>query len=655
MARLIVKSPYIKCGGEKSAGGYLEYIATRERVEIIPDGRPPTRKQEQLIQKLVKDFPDTKELLEYNDYKAAPTKANASSFITLALEQNWNRIQATEGYAKYIALRPRAERLGEHGLFGDNDAVDLTAVADELDHYTGNVWTHIISLHREDAERLGYDYADAWRTLLRTHRNDIAAAMKIPPEDFRWYAAFHDEGNHPHVHMMAWSVNPNQAYLSKDGIRQIKSTLTNQIFRQELLHVYEQKSKSRDELVAEARKAMLELAKAMREMTCIHPEAEQKIWNLSRQLGQVGGKKTYGYLPKPMKKLVDAIVDQMVRLPTVDACYQAWWELQCQVEDYYSEGKKRLRPPLSQQKEFRQIKNAVIREAEHIRMNRFSFEDEEMQDDGEQISTYAMSYECQDLQSVANDESFPLAERDEAVEQLEQLADTGDAHAQYIIGTAYRDGGLLIPDTAKAQKLLERAAEQDLDAAQYALGKLYLSDDADVHDPAKGIYWLKRAADNGNDYAAYRLGKEYLSGKNTIKDAEAAVSYLRQAANNRNAYAQYLLGKLTLMGEGVPKDKEAAYEWFAAARDNGHAYAEFFMKRMERGEQEPPSVLLSATRLLYHMGNIFRDNAPRPTAPAGIQIDHKHLQRLREKKMAMGHKWNDHENELNYKYMEPSM
>ena len=486
-------------------------------------------------------------------------------------------------------------------------------------------------------------------TLPKAAITDIAAAMKIPPEDFRWYAAFHDEGNHPHVHMMAWSAKPNQAYLSKDGIRQIKSTLTNQIFRQELLHVYEQKNKSRDELVAETRKAMLELAKAMREMTCIHPEAEQMIWDLSRQLGQVGGKKTYGYLPKPMKKLVDEIVDQMARLPTVDTCYQTWWELQCQVEDYYSEDKKRMRLPLSQQKEFRQIKNAVIREAEHIRMNKFSFEDEEMQDDGEQISTYGMSYECQDLQSVANDESFPLVERDEAADQLEQLAEDGDAHAQYIIGTAYRDGGLLIPNMVKAQKLLERAAEQDLDAAQYALGKLYLSDDADVHDSAKGIYWLKRSADNGNDFAAYRLGKEYLSGKNTVKDAETAGSYLRQAADNGSAYAQYLLGKLTLMGEGVPKDMDTAYEWFAAARDNGHAYAEFFLKRMERGEQEPPPVLLSATRLLYHMGNIFRDNAPAPAAN-GVQIDRKRLARLRQKRVALGHKPDDHELEQQQGY-----
>ena len=394
--------------------------------------------------------------------------------------------------------------------------------------------------------------------------------MKIPPEDFRWYAAFHDEGNHPHVHMMAWSVKPNQAYLSKDGIRQIKSTLTNQIFHQELLHVYEQKSKSRDELVVEAQKAMQE--------------------------------------------------------------------------------KKRLRPPLSQQKEFRQIKNAVIHEAEHIRVNKISFEDADMQDDGEQISTYDMSYECQELQSIANDVDLTLEERDEAADQLEQLAEDGDAYAQYIIGTAYRDGGLLIPNTAKAQKLLERAAEQDLDVAQYALGKLYLSDDADVRDPAKGIYWLKRSADNGNDYAAYRLGKEYLSGKNAQKDAATAAEYLRQAADNGSTYAQYLLGKLALMGEGVPKDMGAAYEWFAAARDNGHAYAEFFMKRMERGEQEPPSVLLAATRLLYHMGNIFRDNAPAMPTVGGIQIDRKRLAQMRQKRVALGHKPDDHELEQQQGY-----
>lgn len=219
------------------ASGYLKYIATRERVEIIPDDRPPTRKQEQLITKLVKDFPEVKELYEYGDYMDKPTKANASAFITLALESNWDSVMQSERYMKYIATRPRAERLGEHGLFGDSDGIDLDAAMNELENYAGNVWTHIISLKRKDAARLGFDNAAAWRDLLRAHRNDIAAAMKIPSNDFRWYAAFHDEGEHPHVHMMAWSAKPGQAYLSKDGIRQIKSTLTNHIFQNEMLHV----------------------------------------------------------------------------------------------------------------------------------------------------------------------------------------------------------------------------------------------------------------------------------------------------------------------------------------------------------------------------------------------------------------------------------
>ena len=647
MARLIVKSPYIKCGGGQNASGYLNYIATRERVEIVPDDRPPTRKQAQLIQKLVKDFPDTKELLEYDDYKAAPTKANASSLITLALEQNWNRVQSTEGYAKYIATRPRAERLGSHGLFGDADHVSLDTAMDELEHYTGNVWTHILSLKREDAARLGYDNAEAWRTLLRTHRNYIAAAMKIPPEDFHWYAAFHDEGNHPHVHMMAWSAKPNQAYLSKDGIRQIKSTLTNQIFRQELLHVYEQKSKSRDELVAEARKAMLELAKAMREMTCIHPEAEQKLWELSQKLDDVQGKKVYGYLPKSLKQLTDETVDAMAKLPTVNECYQKWWELQCQLNDYYSE-QQRQRPPLSQQKEFRQIKNAAIKEAEHIRQGRMSFEDTGLAQEDEQIDDRTMSYDCWELRKIIADESTPLEKRDKAAEELEQIANQGDPHAQYLMGLLFRDGGLLVPDAEQAKRWLEGSA-QELPDAQYALGKLYLSDDPDIHDPAKGLYWLQQATDSGHEYAAYRLGKEYLTGENVSKDAAKATVYLRRAAEQANPYAQYLLGKLCLMGEGVPKDEGEAKYWFSMAERNGHAYAGYFLDRMERQEDlPPPNILLSATRLLHHMGNIFRDNTPRPAVPTGIQIDHKRLQRLREKKMAMGHKWNDHENKQNH-------
>ena len=647
MARLIIKSPYIKCGGGQNASGYLQYIATRERVEIVPDDRPPTRKQEQLIQKLVKDFPDIKELLEYDDYTTAPTKANASSFITLALEQNWSRVQSTEGYAKYIATRPRAEWLGTHGLFGDAGPVSLDAAMDELSHYTGNVWTHIISLKREDAARLGYDNAAAWRTLLRTHRNDIAAAMNIKPEDFRWYAAFHNEGNHPHIHMMAWSTKPGQAYLDRNGIKEIKSVLTNEIFQQELLHLYETKSTARDELVQQTRQVMLDLAQRMRHGLCICPAAERGLWELSQKMNDVQGKKVYGYLPKPMKQLVDKVVDAMEKLPVVNECYKKWWELQCQVNDYYFE-QQRQRPPLSQQKEFRQIKNAVIREAEHIRQGRMSFEDTALAQEDEPVDDRSMSYDCWELRKIITDENMPLEERDRAAAELEQIARQGDPHAQYFMGLLYRDGGLLVPDAEQAKHWLELSA-QELPDAQYVLGKLYLSDDSDIHDPAKGLYWLQQAVDSGHEYAAYRLGKEYLAGENISRDTVKAAAYLRQAAEQSNPYAQYLLGKLYLMGKGVPKDKEAAQYWFSVAERNGHAYAGYFLDRMEQEKDLPsPNILLSATRLLHHMGNIFRDNAPRPAAPAGLHIDRKRLQRLREKKMAMGHKWNDHEEQQSH-------
>lgn len=647
MARLIIKSPYIKCGGGQNASGYLQYIATRERVEIVPDDRPPTRKQEQLIQKLVKDFPDTKELLEYDDYKATPTKANASSFITLALEQNWNRVQSTEGYAKYIATRPRAERLGSHGLFGDTDPVSLDTAMEELAHYTGNVWTHIISLKREDAARLGYDNAAAWQALLRAHRNDIAAAMNIDPKDFRWYAAFHNEGNHPHVHMMAWSAKPGQAYLDRNGIKKIKSVLTNEIFQQDLLHLYEEKSVSRDELVHQTRQAMLELAQRMRDGLCICPDAEKGLWELSQKMNGVQGKKVYGYLPKPMKQLVDKVVDAMEKLPVVNECYQKWWELQCQLNDYYSE-QQLQRPPLSQQKEFRQIKNAVIREAEHIRQGRMSFEDAASAQEDEPVDDRSMSYDCWELRKIIADESTPLEERDKAAEELEQIANQGDPHAQYLLGLLFRDSGLLVPDAEQAKRWWELSA-QELPDAQYALGKLHLSDDSDIHHPAKGLYWLQQAANGGHEYAAYRLGKEYLAGRNISKDTAKAAAYLRQAAEKPHPYAQYLLGKLCLMGEGVPKDKEAAQYWFSVAERNGHAYAGYFLDRMGQEKDLPsPNILLSATRLLHHMGNIFRDNAPHPAVPAGLHIDRKRLQRLREKKMALGHKWNDHEEQQSH-------
>lgn len=646
MARLIIKSPYFKGGGssDKNAAGYLRYIATRERVELLPDERPPTHKQEQLIKKLVKDFPGSKEMTSYAEYMEEPSKYHASAFITSALESHWSEVSQSETYMKYIATRPRAERLGRHGLFGDEDNVDMDVAMKELDEYPGNIWTHVISLKREDAERLGYDNAKAWRNLLCTHRNEIAAAMNIPPSDFRWYAAFHDEGHHPHVHIMAWSAKPGQAYLNQEGIRKIKSELTRDIFQGELLHLCEQKSSSRDELVRQGRKALLELTKRFRSEFCDSPVLESKMLELAEALETVKGKKVYGYLKKQVKAQVDAIVDELAKLPEVEECYEIWWRLQCQVEDFYSEREK-VRPPLSQVKEFRAIKNAVVREAERIRCGVVSFEDEGIQQDDEPEEFTNSSCGYWTLRNMIRNEELPLKERDQAIEEMKRLAESGDTNAQYLMGKLLRDGPLLIPDSVEARYWFEQAAVQGHVTAQYALGKLLLSDDVEVRDLQEGLRWLETAAENGSHYAVYRLGKEYLKGKTSEKDVAKAVDYLTQSAEAGNPYAQYVLGKLYLQGKEVGQDQAIAEYWLTQSANQGNSCAQFLLDHRQRD----PSVLLCTVRLLHHVSNIFWETLTPPN-PAGGHVESKLMRRIREKKIAMGHKADDHE-----EYQGPSM
>ena len=631
MARLILKSPYIK--GGKNASGHARYIATRERVELVPDGRPATQKQAQLIASLTKDFPDAKKLPEYSNYCDNPTKVNASVFITRTLEDNLSDIQQSNIYAEYIATRPRTERVGTHGLFGDEDYVDLKKVTSELQTCEKNVWTHIISLKRKDAVRLGYDNARTWRNLLRTHRNGIAAAMNIPPNEFRWYAAFHDEGDHPHIHMMAWSSGDAPGYLSPVGIEKIKSMLTNDIFRQEMLHVYEQKSQSRDELVAEARRAMLELADEMKRGVCEHPEAEQMVLALAHELKSVKGKKQYGYLPKRMKKQVDEIVDQMARLPSVQKCYEKWLELQHEVNEFYS-NKSLEQVPLSQQKEFRAIHNAVIQVA--LRLEQLTFEDKGMDRYDELDDILQGSETCGRIWSVIRDDSLPLDLHDERVERLRTRAEGGDPHAQLLLGKLYRDAPLLTPDSVEARHWFGQAA-RELPDAQYALGKLLLTDDVEVHDCEQGIRWLTQAAENKNEFAAYRLAKEILKDGNTAE----ALPWLTMSAEADNPCAEYLLGKLYWEGEDIPQDMGQAVYWLTRAAEQGHPYAQLLLER--QNGPSLPSAILAVNSLLHSIGRIFQDNARTMDSTQGQHTDRKLRRRIQEKKIAMGHKPDGHE------------
>ena len=308
MAKLIQKSGFLS---KKRAGRYMKYIATRDGVEILNE--------------------------------------NAEGI-----------------YMRYIATRPRAEKHEGHGLFGAEPHVDLEQAMQELKAHDGNVWTIIYSLRREDAARLGYDNAESWRLTLLAHQNDFAEAMQILPEHLRWYAAFHDEGEHPHIHMMLWSDDPQYGFLRKDKLLHMQSVLTNTIYADELKEIYIQKDVAYKEVTEAAREIMREIVDRM-ESTAEPPVSiQEKLLELALELRAVSGKKQYAYLKKPLKDMVDSIVDELEKLPEVAAYYSVWNGLRDTLEGYYK-NRPRQHNPLSQQKEFRAIKNAIIQEAERLR------------------------------------------------------------------------------------------------------------------------------------------------------------------------------------------------------------------------------------------------------------------------------------------------
>lgn len=385
---------------------------------------------------------------------------------------------------------------------------------------------------------------------------------------------------------------------------------------------------------------MLELVHAMQDGVCDHPDAERLMLELAAQLGTVKGKKSYGYLPKRLKKLVDEIVDEMEHLPGVSKCYDQWLLLQGKVDSYYHDKPQKF-VPLSKQKEFTQIKNAIIREAERLRLGEIGFEEKDMGQYDEPEEYRNASYDYWALRDIIRDEHLTMEERSDAVSEMDKLAENGDMYAQYLMGKLWRDGPLLIPDSVNARYWFEQAAEQGHLVAQYSLAKLYLSDDVEVRNIRLGLNWLYTAAVNGSSCAMYRLAKECLKGEVIEKDTEHAVEWFTKSAERGNQYAQYMLGKLYLTGKEAPYDEEQAVHWLSQSAEQDNQYAQYLLNHLE--ENRPLSAMLAVTRLLHHMSRVFRDNSVPKSRPGGIQIDRKRLKKLQEKRIALGHKPDDHE------------
>ena len=370
MPRIIVKSGYMKTGGDASK--YLKYIATRDGVQIANDSfgdKAATGKQKGLIESLLKDFPKSIKLSEYQDYSNNPIRKHASTLIECIFDEHLNELISRSGYLEYIANRPRVERLGVHGLFSDQDgSINLSKIAEEIEQHQGNVWTHIISLKREDAERLGYNHVKQWATLIRSHRNKLAEIMNIHPGNLKWYGAFHDEGHHPHIHLVVYSSDSQEGYLNKEGIDTLRSTLANDIFKYELVNLYKEQTQVRDQIKAETQKKIHTLIESMQDTFYYDQDLHQQLFELKQELNQSSGKIQYGYLKKDVKEKVDRIVSRLAEFPEIDQLYSIWKELRVSIHQTYTDKYQEVLP-LHQQKEFRSLKNTLLKELLAVDLN----------------------------------------------------------------------------------------------------------------------------------------------------------------------------------------------------------------------------------------------------------------------------------------------
>lgn len=596
MARIILKCPYLK-GGEKTAShlsNLVKYIATRDGVEKMESVHRlwhSTKKQQELIAQILREFPDTKDLFEYEDYCENPNRGNASEFISIALEQNLDKISGREKYLDYIANRPRVEKFDTHGLFTAGDApLILSQVAEEVSSHTGNVWTPIISLRREDAARLGYDNARAWKALLSSKAMELAESLKIHPDHLKWYAAFHNESHHPHVHMVCYSTNPQEGYLTKPGIRKMKSALANEIFRQELIPLYGEKPQRRDDVKQQAAEAMGELIRQMKGGVLLSERMEQLLTHLAERLQTVGGKKQYGYLKADLKNVVDEIVDELAKDSRIAEAYRLWWEVRGRIESVYTETPSEP-PPLSRCEDFKPIRNMVIQEAINLDGGVMTFEepasvDSALPDDDTPSMEGApenVPAEPEDASEPSSAPSFHSREKASASWWTEEYK----LAKQYLHGDEDAD----IPqDFEQAFDLFLLEAENDNPLALYDLGRMTVDGlvcKADA-DAAYGWYGKALAVFHAAEeekpwkYTEYRIGKMVAAGHGTEQDYLQAADWLTLSANEKYKYAQYSLGGLYYHGKGVEQDHETAFDLYTRSADQSFPYASFELGKMLR-------------------------------------------------------------------------
>ena len=628
MPKLIVTSRYLKSGSgkKKQLYHYVKYIATREGSVPIPNANetaPATKNQQELISSLLNDFPDSKELFEYEDYQKDPTVKNGSALISEILDRNMDRLTSRENYVGYLANRPGAVKFGSHGLFSQSDEpINLEKVAKEIANHGGNVWTHVVSLRRDNAQAMGYDNLKAWRELVKRQIPNIAKNQKIDMANLKWYAAFHDKKTNPHVHIIVYSDNEREGFLTNHGIEKIRSGFANDIYADELHHLYAQQTDLRNQMKKESEQLMKQLADNISQNDVDNAELIDLVAKLHEQLNSSKGKKVYGYLKADVKKTVDEIFIRLAENESIQKMYSLWCEMEQQKHDVYSSARVQF-PKLADNKEFKSVKNMIIQTVLDMNSPVVDIEieepeltektDDDITDIPPQIDEFdnAIYFDNDDMAANGFSCSSKISPKE---------PDDSPKSKYYLKwSNAYKEACKLIynkqsklEDFQKAEQLLLNESGAGNVLAIHDLGKLYSTEKLGAKEEEKSSSFYKEALQgfmeiepdsdfmfpyepkfdgqimkpvNMRSYVWYRIGKMHCYGLGTEQDYAQSFEWFLKSAHEGNKFAQYSLANLYYYGNGVEKDLSQAFWWYRKSSEQGQPYASYAVAQMySKGE-----------------------------------------------------------------------
>ena len=642
MSQLIVTSRYLKNGNQKNKTkrrNYTKYIATRETVEIrsqkfVDRNTNATKNQEQLINDLINDFPESKRYLEYEDYEREPTIENAGELISTIVERNADVVGNRQNFVGYMAMRPGVEKRGSHGLFNEKDEpIILNRAANEIAEHKGNVWSHVVSLRREDAIRLGYDNSDVWRNLVKRHITDIANAQRIPICNLKWYAAFHDTPHHPHIHLLVYSTNPKQGFLTTKGIDQIRSAFANDIFHDDLQSIYQEQTLSRDELKAVSKTEFENIVDNICQGNFDCPLLEELVRKLYSQLQNVKGKKVYGYLPPEVKETVNNIFSELAKDENVRQLYEKWCSLERLKYKTYTQKEKEL-PALTDNKVFQPVRNMIIRTV--LDMNNPIVDvlveepepTERFENDDSDSLTAEIFPQFDEAEQFAGDKVIFSDNDDPTAEDFiwsyenivtVDVDDTPKSKYYLKWSNSYKETCKLIynkksklEDFQNAEQLLLTESKSGNVLAIHDLGKLYSTEKLGTKDEKRSYQYYAEALQgfmeiepdsdfmlpyepkhegqvmkpvDMRSYVWYRIGKMHCYGLGTEQDYEKAFEWFERSAKQKNKFAQFSLANLYYYGSGVEKDLSQAFFWYRKSSAQGQPYASYAVAQMySKGE-----------------------------------------------------------------------